>query len=222
MTILYSNGCSYTTNTLVTPEKRYPFLVAQSLDWELISAGISGSCNSRIIRCSMRDLIELRRDHPDRHIVALIQLTHLSRFEYAGTPTDKNNWMYAKNDYFQSIKLADDNNWPSEAVDWIKQTTILYNPQATLDQLLASTVGMVSLFETLNIDYRVYAGPGLSDEIIWPNNNIFDAYLKTKSNVLDLEKFSMLSDLVGSYDHPDSVGMQKIADYFITQLGALE
>jgi hypothetical protein len=167
----------------------------------------------------MRDIIELRQKFPDQKIVALIQLTHLSRFEYAGTKTFDNQWMYADNDCFRSVKPERAENWPTEAAEWIKQTIILYNPVAELEKLLSNVVGLVALFETLDVEYRIFSGPKLDSEVTWPEHNIFDRYLKTKSNVLNLATFSMLMDLTGVCTHPDAMSMQKIADYFINQLG---
>lgn len=216
MTILYSNGCSYTANNWVKPEEKYPWLIAQSMSWDLISESIPGSCNSRIIRCAMRDAVELRQQSTAR-IVALIQLTHLARFEYAGTPNNENQWMYARNDFFQSIKPGDENNWPDEAKVWAKHSTMLYNASAELDQLLCRVVGMTTLFESLDIEYRIFSGPKLSNEVAWPEHNFFDQYLKNKPSVLDLKNFGILEDLTQSKQHPDVSGMKKIAQYFVNQ-----
>jgi hypothetical protein len=169
----------------------------------------------------MRDIIELRQTFPDQRIVALIQLTHLSRFEYAGTKTVDNQWMYANNDFFQSVKPSDKENWPLEIAEWAKQTVLLYNSSAELDQLLCKIIGVISLFKILNVEYKIFFGPKLNKEVNCLNNNIFYNFLKTQDGVLDLEKFSMLEDLTGSSKHPDAIGMQKIADYFISQLAEL-
>ena len=41
MTILYSNGCSFTDNRWIPQEQRYPFLIGKQLGWEVIPAAIA-------------------------------------------------------------------------------------------------------------------------------------------------------------------------------------
>lgn len=213
MTILYSNGCSFTDNRLIDQDDRYPYLIGKQLGWHVRAAAIAGSCNSRIIRCTMRDCIELlNRNEP---IVALIQLTFLSRFEYAGTPTTETQWMYARLDEFESIKPNDLSGLPTEVAQWAKLTALLHKYSAAWSQLYPSIVGLISFFKQHNIRYYVYSGPDVQPFI--DKNGIFYDYLKNDPGVLSFKDFNML-DLTGAQKHPDGIGMQTIANYFISLL----
>jgi len=156
MTILYSNGCSYTANFGLERDNRYPVLIANYFGWTVEDRAIPGSCNSKIIRSSMRDCINLlERKEP---IVALIQLTHRERFEYAGTPTKENHWKYGGlshdnleidpkiHDEYESVSPLDEKNWPSEIVSYAKQSIALQKITALNSDLLCSVVGLSSFF----------------------------------------------------------------------------
>jgi hypothetical protein len=74
--ILYSNSCSFGAPGQC--HDVYSDYVAKEYSATLINKGVSGSCNRRIIRSSLRDLIELKNKSD---IVALIGLTFISRTE---------------------------------------------------------------------------------------------------------------------------------------------
>ena len=217
MTILYSNGCSFTDNRWISKEHRYPFLIGKQLGWEVIPAAIAGSCNSRIVRCTMRDCIELlKRNEP---IVSLVQLTFLGRFEYAGHSTVDNRWKYARSDEFESVKPNDLDNLSLDVVQWAKLSAVLFKSSAAWSQLYSSIVGLTSFFKLHNIHYYIYAGPDLRPISI--RDTDFYSYVTNDPNVLDFRKFNMLS-LTGKQMHPDVDGMQAIADYFIELLDEQE
>lgn len=226
MTILYSNGCSYTANFNLDRKERYPILIAKHFNWKVHDRAIPGSCNSKIIRSAMRDCVNLlTRNEP---IIALIQLTHQERFEYAGTPNKENHWKYgrlsfeqlnidtATHDEFESINPLDEKNWPPEIVSYAKQYIALQKISALNTNILYSVVGLTSFFQQNNIKYFVYAGP-VSYQTEDISNNAFYQYLLKDPNVLDIKKFSML-ELTGSNAHPTVDGMKIIADYFINLL----
>ena len=213
MTILYSNGCSFTDNRWLLPKYRYPFLIGKHLDWEVVPAAVAGSCNSRIIRCTIRDCIELlKRKMP---ITALIQLTYLERFEYAGTPVLATRWKYARADEYESVKPTDLDGLSADVVQWTKLSSVLFKNSAAWSQLYSSLVGLISFFKLHNISYYIYAGPDLQPVSI--RDHDFYNYIANDPNVLDFRKFNML-DLTGQQTHPDIEGMQTIADYFIKLL----
>lgn len=217
MTILYSNGCSFTDNRWIDEEHRYPYLVGKQLGWEVNASAIAGSCNSRIIRCTMRDCIELlKRKEP---IVAMVQLTYLERFEYAGTPTLETRWKYARADEYESVKPNDLDGLPADVVQWTKLSTVLFKNSAAWAQLYSSLIGLISFFKLNNIRYCIYAGPEMGTVSIRDNN--FYSCIASDPNVLNFRKFNMLA-LTGQQKHPDVEGMKVIADYFIKLLGERE
>jgi hypothetical protein len=213
---------------MVERENRYPLLVGKHFNWEVVDKAIPGSCNSKIIRCAMRDCINLLSQN--QPMVALIQLTHRERFEYAGTPDKNNYWKYglsldqthcdpAVDDQFESIKPMDENSWPKEIVSYAKQYFTLQKISALNTNILHSVIGLAAFFQTNNIKYFIYTGPSYnyknhSNDML---ANPFYQYLLKDPGVLDLYNFNML-DLTGKLGHPDLDGMQAIADYFINQL----
>lgn len=214
MTILYSNGCSFTDTRWYEPQYRYPFLIGKHFEWEVNAKAIAGSCNSRIIRCTIRDCINLlERNEP---IVALIQLTYLSRFEYAGTRDAMNKWKYAESDEFESVKPNDLDGLPPDVVQWAKLTSLLHKDSAAWSQLYSDIVGLVGFFRQHNIRYYIYAGPDLTPVSI--RDNVFYNYIENDPGVLNLRKFNML-DLTGKQKHPEPDDMKIIAEYFINLLG---
>jgi len=212
MTLLYSNGCSYTANLKLNRDQRYPVLIGNALGWEVEDCAIPGSCNSRIIRCTIRDCINLL--NTNKKIVALVQLTHVMRTEYAGTHTEFNSWKYGKNDLFESVRPNQSNDLPIYIQDWCRLTFNVMDEKAETSKLLSDIVGLINFFKQHNIDYFVFSGPQMIADCITDD---FNLYLQQDNCVIDLKNFNMLS-LTGSTAHPDINGMQKIADFFIEKL----
>ena len=83
--ILYSNSDSY--GVLSQPGNGTPYgevygkFIADKLGSKFVNRGRSGSCNSRIMRTSTRDLIKLRLENPNKKIQALISLAGTYRNE---------------------------------------------------------------------------------------------------------------------------------------------
>jgi hypothetical protein len=177
----------------------------------------------------MRDCINLlKRNEP---IIALVQLTHKDRFEFAGTPTVENAWKYrlpherlcvdkSIDDYFESVRAEDAGSWPHEIKDYARQVVLTQNEAAINSNLLHWTVGLAAFFKTNNIQYRIFAGPSFKYEQL--SDDPFYQYLLADSNVLDLQTFDILT-LAGTPGvHPNTEGMQRIANYFINLLGEQE
>jgi hypothetical protein len=213
MTILYSNGCSFTDWRYIPREQRYPIIIGERQGWSVHDRGLPGSCNSRIIRTTIRDCCALLpRQEP---IVALIQLTFLDRYEYPGVATADNRWKYENGDLFESVTPGQLQDSDLDVVNnWIRSNLLLHNDAAAYLQLFASLIGLTGFFRQHNIRYYIYNGPA--------QNNIFEPtdlyqYLKQDPGVLDLQTFNML-DLTGRQLHPDAEGMIAIADYFCNLL----
>jgi len=75
--IVYSNSCSFGVKQ---EHPVYADIVADSLNASLINAGASGSCNRRIIRTSLRDLIDLKNQNVTE-IFCLLGLSFITRTE---------------------------------------------------------------------------------------------------------------------------------------------
>ena len=209
MTILYSNGCSFTDWRYIPREHRYPVIIGERMNWSVHDRGLPGSCNSRIIRTTIRDCCALLDKHEP--VVALIQLTFLDRYEYPGQATADNRWKYENGDLFESVTPGQYSTEESEVVrSWARSSLLLHNDEAAYLQLFASIIGLVGFFRQHSIRYYIYMGPS--------QNNIFEPtdlyqYLKQDPGILDLLTFNMLA-LTGKQIHPNHAGMIKIADYF--------
>ena len=185
------------------------------MNWSVHDRGLPGSCNSRIIRTTIRDCCALLDKHEP--VVALIQLTFLDRYEYPGQATADNRWKYENGDLFESVTPGQYPSEESEVVrSWARANLLLHNDEAAYLQLFASIIGLVGFFQQHNIRYYIYMGPS--------QNNIFEPtdlyqYLKKDPGILDLLTFNMLA-LTGHQMHSDHAGMIKIADYFCDLLNS--
>lgn len=211
MTILYSNGCSYTANFNLLRDQRYPLILSKRLGWDCVDRAEPGSCNSRIIRTTINDCINLKKKSQD--IVALVQLSHLSRFEY---PTNDN----PIKDPFYSVKVGDPTNTslPNEIQKYLDSYWKIYDDYQILVNLVISLIGLTNFLSAQQIKYFLYLGP--CENQIWEKNigneELF-LFLQSQAGVIDLTKFNMLG-LTGKQTHPDEQGMQVIADYFFNLL----
>lgn len=75
--IVYSNSCSFGVRQ---PHRIYSDLILEKYGSSVVNAGKNGSCNRRIIRTTLRDLIELQNKHND-NILCLVGLTFFTRTE---------------------------------------------------------------------------------------------------------------------------------------------
>jgi len=221
--LLYSNGCSFTASLEVDRCMRYPALIGKHFDWEVIDHAIPQSCNTKIIRCTMRDCLQLLERN--EKITALVQLTFLERFEYAGDPEGANKWQYnfgTSKDEFEVIKLNDDKNWPKEIKDYANSIFFHQRDNALCAQLFSNLVGLLSFFKTNDIEYRIFLGPDLLNNPSVNNHIIlqdsfYQRCISMDPKVLSLIDFNILR-VANTTVHPDADGMQKIADYFINLL----
>ena len=215
MTILYSNGCSYTANRVLPNEQLYPYLLADKLKWSLEFAATPGSSNSKILRCTIRDCIKLLEKK--EKIVAMIQLSHMTRTEFAGVKNTVNHWKYSKDDLFESINGPDCPDISEIARQFGKNYILLHDEQAALTRLMSDIIALAGFFNQHSIDYVIYSGPKIYLTLDKIGKDIFYQYLKNDTRVLDLINFNML-ELTGKQVHPDTNGMQLIADYFFNLL----
>ena len=213
MTILYTNGCSYTANFDLERKNTYPAILADRLEWKLVDKSEPGSCNSRIIRTTIDDCVKLR-SQTDEKIVALIQLSHLFRTEY---PTDN-----LSADPFCSVKPTAPNNsnsqTPEPAGKYADYYWRLHSNHHLLVNLITDLIGLISYFKQNNVEYLIYLGP--NENSIYADvigNDLRFKLVNSDPHVLDLTEFNML-DLTGEQTHPTADGMRAIADYFFNLL----
>ncbi len=207
MTILYSNGCSYTANFDLLRQDRYPIILAERLGWEVQDRAEPGSCNARIIRTTIEDCIKLKDDHTD--IVALVQLTHLYRTEYC----DNSTFINVKPNLIQNNLLA---------TQYSTLFCKLNSEVSLLTNLYVQILGLAAFLKQQNIKYLIYFGQQEVAINLTIDTRLYQS-IAIDSNVLSLIDFSVLGSILGQSPHnlpvhPDRGDMKLIADYFYNLL----
>lgn len=81
---IYVNGCSYSDENFHKPlmvGQTYGHFYADIVNGYCMNRARAGSCNRRIIRTTVHDLLEQKQLNPQQPVTALIQLTYEIRDE---------------------------------------------------------------------------------------------------------------------------------------------
>ena len=135
--IVYVNGDSYAK---VSNGKRYGEFLSENFNCPVLNSAISGSSNGRIIRTSLRDLLDLKQTH--NNIIAVISLTFPLRTEL-WDPNIIDNY-FANDGEFVSLQTTQSKRWfydnesvePSRYQSYIKEWLRWYNIEAETVELL--------------------------------------------------------------------------------------
>ena len=162
--IVYSNSCSF--GSTHKAHRVYPEYVAQAYGAELINRGVPGSCNRKIIRNSLRDLIALKNKSG---ITALIGLTFISRTELWQPwiePIDndghffpvqvdhkKIDWSINGFNTVISEHLTED----SRIQDYYKHWLLHYHPESAVTELLTDIIMFCGWADNNNIKYQLFS-----------------------------------------------------------------
>jgi len=139
--MIYVNGDSY---TVMSGGKVYSDYLKEKLNTKSINAGIPGSCNSRIFRTSLRDLIELKKTEKD--ITAIISLSFTIRSEVWDENIQPTKWKNSNDGGFASYQFVTGLDWlgstvfPSELKSYAKEWVTQYNIEAETTTLLQQSV----------------------------------------------------------------------------------
>lgn len=236
--LVYSNSCSF---GFTNGPKAYPELIAEHLGARIINNGMSACCNRRIIRTSLRDLLELRQTTGD-HILALIGLTMLSRTEKWQPWLDQNhndgdfasiridssrfNWTNGLNTEHKDVWKYADKNLRNYYKEWL----LLYDPEERVVELLADIVMFVDWARANNINCLVFNNMECLPE--WGQTPFLDTFkskLEQSDNVIDLWKFSFRDyawslghvpydvEKYGEHGHPNQQAHIDFAEHLIVQ-----
>lgn len=178
--ILYANSDSYGVSST---GKTYVDFIGKKLNTtHVVNNGLSGSCNRRIIRTSIRDLLSLKKQ--DKNIVAIIGLAHTNRFEYWGKTVTGNDG------HFKSVHPA--GIVPEEAKKLQQGHIETYNDEASNTNLFVDIILLTSFFKTNNIKYLIWQGSQTlkTSDFAAPFINSFYDQVQLDSNVLDMFDFS--------------------------------
>jgi hypothetical protein len=205
--IIYCNGDSYSSDQIhpSLKEKTYANVVANYCDGFVINSAIRGSCNRRIIRTTLHDLMVQRQQNPLQKIIALINLSFELRSELwvddlvALIPPESNfvthtfsaqlNWrenLLGNKDIATNIKYGLDKTFYEK---FSQGRAFFFSPYAERINLLADLIMLTSTMQKLKIDYLIFQGPAAekldSDYLL----DFFKQHIETDTRIFDLETF---------------------------------
>ena len=157
--ILYVNGDSY---SVVSDGKKYSDFLGESLGRTVINNAIPGSCNDRIFRTSLRDLIELKSKHSD--VIAVISLSFPIRTELWDQHIKHNK--FVNDGEFTSIQPVNSKTWfydntisVGKYTEFCKQFLTYYNIEAETVKLLQNIILLATWCKQHNVTYVIVSGP---------------------------------------------------------------
>ena len=166
MNLIYCNGCSYSTPSLYPSlnDCTYDYVIQKITGGFNINHASGGSCNRRILRSSLMDIIEQRKLNPDQNIIALIQVTHESRFEIFlpeiphANPKESNFVSFTQSDsWLNKTKNAEILKNPY-IQKYLDGQVYLYDVYAERINLLMDVLLFKNYCESLGIKFLIFAG----------------------------------------------------------------
>lgn len=172
--LIYCNGDSYSDPAYHSSltNKTYDHVVSEHLQGYAMNRAISGSCNRRIIRITIHDMIQQRQLNPQQKTIALIALTFEIRSELwindsqPVRPEESNfsthifsNQMDWKENLLQGLSIGSNNPHQLEKKFYKKYTegrAYFYSPYAERINLFCDLIMLKSLLDRHNIDFLVF------------------------------------------------------------------
>lgn len=201
--LIYVNGCSYSDEKYnkVMLDNTYAHHYGRLVNGFVLSRARAGSCNRRIIRTTVHDIIEQRQLNPTQRIIALIQLTFEIRDELWFD--DINQMLDPCESHFRTHQFSEVDNWRDRLLsdkpistatgflqDWSRGRAFYYNAYAERINLLMDVLLLKNLLKSLNIEYLIFQGPRaevLEDEYL---KDFFLTQLDDP-NILNFETFGL-------------------------------
>ena len=207
--IVYCNGDSYSDENChpTLKNQTYAHVVGQHMQGFVINNAISGSCNRRIIRTSVHDLVNERKLNPNQQIIALIGLSFELRSELWN---ENKKTLSSPESNFENFHFTGERNWrdmllkgidialnkhrsDQEFFDKVSQgRAYYYSPYAERSNLLCDLLMFQSLMQQLDIKFLVFQSPmaeKLESEYLI---DFFKSNLNSK-NFLDFETFGFVN-----------------------------
>jgi hypothetical protein len=224
--ILYSNSDSY---GVVSDGKVYSEFIAKKLNVELINRGRGGTCNERIFRTTVRDILELKKTN--KEILVLISIATLWRYE---TWVGKNKFPDDNDGHFFSFQIGaieDSNNYHDNSVKtFAKEWYLQSNYEALMTNLYYKLILLTNFLKSNNCKYLIWSGPtGIFKEIDYntPFIKNFDEILQEDKNIIPFLNFNFCDwclnqkfvpidyDQFGIYGHHGESAHQAFADFLL-------
>jgi hypothetical protein len=203
--IILSNSCSFGAPD--QNHKIYPQFISDIAGSSLINEGVPGSCNRRIVRSTLRTLIDLVKT--DEDILVLVGLTFISRTELwqPWLEPDKTDgdfhsisskkimsldWSKGLNNTFHSNVAC---NADDEVKDYYKQWLIHYSKEAAVTELLTDIIMLTNFAKNNGINILIFENcqklPTLPHvDVASPFLSNFFKYINDSKNVINLWDFS--------------------------------
>jgi hypothetical protein len=176
--MIYCNGDSYSDENYhpTLKNKTYAHVVGEYLQGFVINNAKSGSCNRRIIRTSVHDLVHQRKLNPDQKIIALIGLTFELRAELwnndkvpkAVSESNFETHVFSGESNWRELLLAGKNIDPkitNNRIDkkffdkYSQGRAYYYSPYAERTNLLCDLMMFQSLMKHLDIQFLIFQSP---------------------------------------------------------------
>jgi hypothetical protein len=233
--LLYINGCSFAVQS---DGKRYSDFLSTELNCDVVNAAKPCSCNDRILRTSLRDLLSLRKIHND--ITVLISLSFIVRTEVWDTlnrsaqPTDDGDFIsyqfFNGSDWVEKFKMGKNTSTaPSYLNKYGIEWTKLYDPEAEITKLFTELIMFIAWCENNNIKYLIFNGGTPLENIDYsaPFVSSFKQELDKNPRVLNLTEFSFGgyslangyipydADIYGIKGHPGEDAHKNFANFLL-------
>lgn len=175
--LIYCNGDSYSDENYhpLLAGKVYANVVAENCNGFVVNSAIKGSCNRRIIRTTLHDLIEQRKLNPNQQIIALIGLSFDMRSEIwvdnitakipaesnfkTHTFSDKITW---REDLLNGTDIDTNNRYNLDKKffeHYSKGRAYFFSPYAERINLLTDLIMLKSMLDALRIDFLIFQSP---------------------------------------------------------------
>ena len=206
--LIYCNGDSYSDEnyhpSLVG--KTYAHAVAQAVGGFTINNAMIGSCNRRIIRTTVHDVIQQRQLNPDQKIIVLIGLSFELRSELwideiqnNKRPVESNLRTHAfsrqiswRDNLLNDRDIATDNPYKLNEKFFKKFSegrAFFYSPYHERINLLTDLIMIRALFDQLNVGFLIFQSPMAekleSDYLL----DFFKNQIANDNRIMDLETF---------------------------------
>lgn len=204
--LLYCNSDSYgvCNGTFNNTTNRYSEYLGTLLGANtVINNGLGGACNSRILRTTVRDILDIKK-HNNDSILAVICLGSMIRNEWWNV--EKTLPVGFKDGHFESFQIHGVKNntqlpYYRYSQEWYRH----YDDEAEQTNLFKELIMLSSFFKQQNIDYIIFAGNNITYKSInyqTPFIKSFADYIHNDPNILDLNNFSFSQYCLEKKYHP--------------------
>ena len=231
--MIYVNGDSY-----LTPNDELGHFTVENYlkkfvgDSNVVNRSVPGSSNARILRSSLRDLIEARQS--SENILAIVGLTFLHRADVWDTSTVGSQFD-PQDGLFRSIQYAKATDWyerlintaqTSKLGEFLRLRLHFTHPESEMTHILQGLVALTEFCDRHKIKYIIFFSVP-TDSVRMYDSHLTPFYelVNSKTGVLDLQEFSMNrllvdngydgreTDIESVFAHPTNQGHQFFAKY---------